>query len=249
MDAEKEFIKYTERYRQYGDKIQLKIGHSLRVRDLCADIAKSLGLDKKETGLASVCGLLHDIGRFDQWERYGTYNDLRSADHGDLGALVLQKDGLIGAFSETDHDTIIKAVRYHNKYKVPGTLNGRNRMFADITRDADKIDIIYCIITGELTTSTANTTISDTVCQALAEKRVLRKKDLETKADEIALRLAFVFDLNFKRSLELIRENDYMNKLIDVHKKDAPDPELQKQLENLRVFINDCINERIVSLQ
>ena len=76
---------------------------------------------------------------------------------------------------------------------------------------------------------------------------MLRKKDIRTKADEIAVRLAFVFDLNYIRSLELIREKDLMNKLIDVHKKDAEDPALNDQLESLRISINEYIDDRIVS--
>ena len=61
-------------------------------------------------------------------------------DHGDLGAEFLREHDRIRIFAETDHDTILHAVEYHNKYRLPDTLSDRDRRFADITRDADKLE-------------------------------------------------------------------------------------------------------------
>ncbi len=242
--AAEEFLDYAEPYRKYGEKIQLKIDHSLRVMDLCRNLAESLGLDGRETELAAVCGLLHDIGRFEQYRRYQTYNDLRSVDHGDLGAEVLGGDRLIERFSENGRGTILQAVRYHNKYRVPDTLGEKSRRFAGITRDADKIDIFFLSAEGELVTPTKGSAMSYPVYRSLLDHKRIRKQDAGTKADEIAVRLGFVFDLNCKRSFEIIDENDYIHRMIAVQTEETPNAGLKKQLEELGEYIGRYVKER-----
>ena len=74
MTKEEEFIKYTNPYKKYGEKIDLKIHHTFRVQKLCIEIAKSQNLSNEDIELASTCGLLHDIGRFEKWKRYKSFS-------------------------------------------------------------------------------------------------------------------------------------------------------------------------------
>ena len=245
MTAEEEFIKYTDPYKKYGEKIELKIKHTFRVQALCGDIAKSIKLTEEEVELAKLCGLLHDIARFEQWKRYKSYNDLKTIDHGDLGVEILTKNNFINRFTNKNKDTILRAVKYHNKYRVPNTLSINNRLYTNITRDADKIDILYLFVIGGLVTTTNNTKMSTKVYNSLLNKELIKKKDTKTMADEIAIRLGFVFDLNFKKSYEIIKEKNYLNDMIDIQIKEAENKELIKQLEELRVFLNNYIEEMI----
>ena len=98
-EAEELFMKYTSSYKKYGPKIDLKISHTVRVENLCIEIANSLNLTKEEVDLAAYCGLLHDIGRFEQWKRYGTYEDRKSIDHGNLGVDLLKENNLIKKYT------------------------------------------------------------------------------------------------------------------------------------------------------
>ncbi len=245
MTKEEEFIKYTNPYKKYGEKIDLKIHHTFRVQKLCIEIAKSQNLSNEDIELASTCGLLHDIGRFEQWKRYKSYNDLISLDHGDLGVDILKENNFINKFTNSNKDTILRAVKYHNKYKVPNTLSKRNIYFTNITRDADKIDILYLFVTGGLVTKTENTKMTNKIFKSVLNKQLIRKKDAKTKADEIAIRLGFVFDLNFKKSYEIIKEKDYINKMLKIQIEEAENKELINQLNELQVFINKYIEEMI----
>ena len=82
MDREKikqTFASYTEKYDPDDPKIKLKINHTYRVADLSERIAATVpGSDADLTWLA---GMLHDIGRFEQVRRYGTFLDGKSVDH------------------------------------------------------------------------------------------------------------------------------------------------------------------------
>lgn len=58
----------------------------------------SLGLDQDEIDLASLIGLLHDIGRFEQLKRYNCFIDSKTIDHALLGVQILFDDNLISKF-------------------------------------------------------------------------------------------------------------------------------------------------------
>ncbi len=246
MTAEEQFINYTDSYKKYGEKIELKVIHTLRVKELCIDIAKSINLSKKEIELAELCGLLHDIGRFEQWKKYKSYKDLDTIDHGDLGYNILLKNNFINKFTNKNHNTILLSVKYHNKYKVPKTLTKTNQLFANITRDADKIDILYLFVKGTLYTKTdKDSVISKRVMNTLKKKELINRRIVKTKGDEIAVRLGFVFDLKFKRSFEILKEKNYISDMIDIQINEATNNKLIEQLKELKEYINNYIEEMI----
>ncbi len=244
FESEKTFLQYIDPYRRYGEKIQLKIDHSLRVRDLCAEISCGMGFSEETTALTAVCGLYHDIGRFEQWRRYQTFNDSQSVDHGDLGAEILCKGQLIRAFSAADRNTVIKTTRYHNKYMIPGTLSEKNARITKIIRDADKMDILFLYASGELMKCSWNTAMNDAVYQALLDQTGIRSQDIRTKADRIAVYLAFVFDLNFPKSFELVKERGYIDKMIDLQLSEAENARLIEQLRFLREYLDRYLTEK-----
>lgn len=94
------FAEYVRNYDPSDGKIKLKIDHTYRVAGLCQSIAKSLGLSGADVDIAWLLGMLHDIGRFEQIKRFGTFNDAHSVDHAEFGADLLFKDGLIRKFAE-----------------------------------------------------------------------------------------------------------------------------------------------------
>ena len=106
MNREKirsEFQSYVSHYDPSDPKIRLKIDHTYRVADLCERIAGSLSLSEEMTEISWICGMLHDIGRFEQVQRFHTFLDAESVDHAKLGAEILfGEEQLIRRFLE-DH--------------------------------------------------------------------------------------------------------------------------------------------------
>ena len=87
--AKKEFKKYVEKYDINNPKIKLKVAHIERTSRIAKKIAKSLELQKEDIELAELIGLLHDIGRFEQVKRYGTFVDYLSENHAEIGVKIL----------------------------------------------------------------------------------------------------------------------------------------------------------------
>ena len=138
-----QFTRYVHGFDQREEGVRLKYAHSLRVSSLCEQIAGSLGLSQDEADLAWLIGVLHDIGRFEQLREYHTFVDYRSMDHAKYGAHYLFDDGHIRDFLDDGRldDVIRMAIDQHNVYQLREDLTPRQRLFCQLIRDADKIDI------------------------------------------------------------------------------------------------------------
>lgn len=90
-----EFKKYSNKYDMTNKNIERKYYHSFRVMHESKYIAENLNLSQEQIDLATLIGLLHDIARFEQMKKYGTFNDVLSVDHGDLGAKILSENNFI----------------------------------------------------------------------------------------------------------------------------------------------------------
>ena len=248
-EAINEFIKYTDTYKEYGDKIDLKIKHSMRVKDNCIEIAKSLNLSEEDIELAGLCGLLHDIGRFAQWQKYRKYDDKNTKmDHGDYGYRVLKKDNYLRKFNRNpkNDNIILKAVKYHNKYEIAKSLTKREKLFTNITRDADKLDLLYLCKVDIFTTEFQSKTLNDNVYKSLLEKKLVSKDYIESELDMVGVRLGLIYDLNFKYSYLKVKEENYMNSIVEKQIKKTNNNDLINQLTNIKNKLTDYIEEMII---
>ena len=322
------FAEYVRNYDPSDEKIKLKIDHTYRVAGLCQRIAESLGLSEPDVDIAWLLGMLHDIGRFEQIRRFGTFNDAQSVDHAEFGADLLFKEGLIRKFAEgyyeecelarsgdeeagqaysrqkgcqegklnsrqgnclfaqsdnqsdycqeerkikeflvnndattVDDKQIIKnnehhnkdtgllemAIRQHNKYRVKEDLTERQRMFCDILRDADKVDIfkvnadipmeiIYDVTTEEL----KNGVITKEVLESFYKKETVLKSVRRSAVDHIVGHISLLFELVYKESYRQAKEQGYVYKLLDF-KSDVP--EVNAEFGDMRKYVDEFLME------
>ncbi len=218
------FREYTTHYDASDEKVKLKIDHTYRVCGLCQQIAAQSGFDKKEIELAWLTGLLHDIGRFEQLKRYGTFIDAQSIDHAEFGADILFQEGKIRDYiKDTLEDELLeKTVRCHSAYRVPANYTAREKKFADLLRDADKIDIlkvniivpfeeIYNVTTYDL----KHCKVTEEVMQAFFEEHAVLRSLKKTPVDNIVGHISLVYELVYPISRKLVYEQGYLNKLMD----------------------------------
>ena len=118
-------------------------------------------------------------------------------------------------------------------------------MFCNIVRDADKLDILYLYTIGQLGSKKVDEAFSEKVYQKLLNKEEIKSTDKKTKGDIISISLGFVFDINFNKSLEILLEEKYLDKVIDLYQERTTNEEFKRQLEEVRKVINEYIKERI----
>ena len=118
-------------------------------------------------------------------------------------------------------------------------------MFVNITRDADKLDILYLVSEKKLNVKTEDSTMSKDVYKNLLNGKLIKKSSVKTKADLIAIRIGFIFDINYKITYRIIKEEGYIDKIIDNQLEETNNKELKEQLRILHGVVNKHIEEMI----
>ncbi len=241
--AQEAFQEYLSSYDLTDGKIKLKIKHTYEVVNKSEYISKGLGLDKENIELAKLIGLLHDIGRFEQVKQTSDFSDSKFFDHADYGVKVLFEENLIRKFVTDDsYDNIIKKAIYnHNKYQIEDGLEKQELLHSKIIRDADKLDNFRVkevedfrdIFPGKYNPKTISyETISPKVYNDFMNHKCIKLKDRKTQIDFWICIIAFIFDLNFDISLQYIKDNNYINKLID--RIDYKNEDTKSRMEEIR---------------
>ena len=72
---EQEFDNYVKNYNLNNNQIKSKYDHSYRVMKLNVKYAKKLKFNEENIKIAKIIGLLHDIGRFEQYKKFKIYTN------------------------------------------------------------------------------------------------------------------------------------------------------------------------------
>lgn len=245
--AYRTFVAYVRSYDPDNPRIALKISHTIRVAELCARIAEAEGLD---ADLAWLCGLLHDVGRFEQVRRYDTFNDALSVSHAALGEQVLFGDGdprgpQIRAYvaDDTEDDLLRSAVATHSDYRLPRNLDERTRAYCNVLRDADKVDIIKvnCIcplrdIYGVSEDEMAASTLTPSVVEAFYEHRTIPRGARKTSADILVSHICFAWELVYPESRAVMHEQGYLEQMLA---RQFRDPQTQETFEAMGAHMRE----------
>lgn len=219
--VKQEFLKFTNQYNLAFPKMKRKLEHSFRVMKNSECIAKSLNLNNEEIEIATLIGLLHDIGHFEEIRVKDILKENTKIDHGDLGVEILKNENYLREYIEENKfdNIILKAIKNHNKFDIETGLSKKELLFAKIIRDADKLDIFYegaemFWTQAEQVEEINNSKISDEVMHNFAEHIYWDRRNIKTKADSIIHFIALLFDINFKYNFEIIKKEDYINKIL-----------------------------------
>lgn len=239
------FKKYVDTFDTSERAIERKYVHSLRVMDLCDMLAKANNCNEKDIELANIIGLLHDYGRFPQWTKYKTYNDLTSIDHADLGVeLLFDNNEIEKFFKEKEYyDEIYDAIKYHNKHKktLKDKFSVHNKKLLDLVRDADKIDILYILSTNKDLVYEDDKEISEEIKKDFLNRINLERTTIDNKSENLLLHLSMIYDLNYKESYKYIYDNNLIEKIYN----NVDDKEKFKEYFD---YINEFIKEKVGNL-
>ena len=196
------FKSYTDAYDATNPRIALKIEHTYHVAEACDAVAREQGWSSEDIDLAWLCGLLHDMGRFEQLRRWDTFKDAESMSH---------EDELIRA-----------SIAYHSDFRLPAQLDVRTRSFCDIVRDGDKIDIMRTIADSTVDTilkvdekTFLGSRFSSPTLAAFDEHRCVARDERNEPADYLVGLICFMFELVYPASRALAREQGDIHRLLD----------------------------------
>lgn len=224
-EISKAFEKYTQKYDMNDSDIDYKYYHSYRVMEHAKFIAEQLKLSQEDIKLATITGLYHDIGRFEQDKLFDSYIDTKEFDHGDYGERILIDQQLIKEIpiEETYYNIIAKSVKNHNKYSIEEGLTEHELLHAKLVRDADKLDIIDYMSKGKLRLKSFNYEdgtfeVRETIKEEFFKEQTIhvRNNPNKTNSELAIIMLALVFDLNFRSTAEYILENNILDDFYNI---------------------------------
>jgi len=253
------FSSYVKEF--YGEdsvvnqNIELKEKHTLEVSKHAVNIAKSLNLTEEEVNTAEIIGLFHDIGRFEQFRTYKTFKDYISVNHATLGIKILKENKILEKLDVNKQKIIIKAITLHNTKELPSNLNEEEALFCKLIRDADKLDIFRVIIEYEKerknnpNPALDNLPFTPGYNKELLQDMLLNKKisnnSLTNYNDRKLYELSWIADLNFKFSLNHIKEKKVLEILVNC----LPDnEEINGIYKYIEEYIENFIANKYVAL-
>ncbi|QGY45937.1 HD domain-containing protein [Maribellus comscasis] len=221
---------YIESFKDLSEEQEnnfvIKQNHSKRVAENALGLSEKLELPEKDKRLAFIIAMFHDIGRFLQLVQYNTFNDSKSVDHAELGVEVLKNERIPEQLSCGEENVIYSAILAHNKFEIPKKLSEQEQLHAKILRDADKLDILKVLtdyysnrnaapnhtLTWELPKSAW---VSDAVAKEILAGKLVSKKNVASELDVKIMQMSWIFDLNFKASVEYVLEKRYLEKIYE----------------------------------
>jgi len=237
----------------YGDdefvnaNIKLKEEHSRRTCEEMLYLAEELRLSDEQKQTAEVIALFHDIGRFEQFVKYRTYNDPKSVNHCLLGLDVLHRTKVLNGLEEKESQIIKRAIEYHGCKELPKDLDGECLLFSRLIRDADKIDIYYVVtdyyrqyrddpdgfkLEVELPNKPG---YSAQIVEKILHGQQIDYHNLRTWNDMKLCQLGWVFDVNFTPTLKRIRQRRFLEMILDFLPKTA---DIEKVKEKIFEYVD-----------
>jgi putative nucleotidyltransferase with HDIG domain len=213
---------FTSENGELQRNFDIKKEHTARVCTVIVALGRQLGLDAGQLHLAETTALFHDLGRFEQYARYGTFADSRSVDHARLGVQILREKKILAGLEEGVRDVVLCAIAWHNRAALPAEADVTSLFFARLLRDADKLDI-WRVVTdyyrqdnpvpnAALEMGLPDTPgVSDVVAADLLASRIVDIRQVQNLNDLKLLQVGWVFDLNFPPSYQRLRDKGYLD--------------------------------------
>ena len=231
--------------------IELKQAHTARVCDEMLYLTNSLSFEPHQEIVAQTISLLHDIGRFEQFQKYRTYSDCKSIYHNELGLKIIAENNLLEDINPDDKNIIEKAIEYHSLKQIPENIDTKIELYSKLIRDADKLDIYYVVIKYynqyindpdsfrlELELPDVPQYSSELVNSLLKGEKFDYKK-LKSWNDMKLLQLGWVYDMNFAATFARLKEREYLRQIADF----LPDTEdIRSATQTVLKFVDDQIN-------
>lgn len=144
--------------------------------------------------------------------------------------------------------TLRIAIGEHSTYRIQKGLDERTRMFCQILRDADKVDIFRVIcdtpmeeVYGFQTKDILRSAITPEVMQAFYEHHAVLRKLKKCPADYIVAHGSLTFELVYPESLRIAKEQGYLKQMMSFQ---SENPDTAEIFEDLRKDLNGYLEER-----
>lgn len=220
-------------------EMALKHEHSKNVAQIADRISEFVMPSEDQRQLTRIAALYHDIGRYEQFQKYGTFNDYTSEDHGTLGAQIIEENKFFDELSAEDRDNLLEVIKNHNKKSIALHLSAAATIICNVVRDADKIDILY-LLASHYQTGKYDPILSlglpdvpshnPLIINDLMSATPCDFHLMQSLNDFKLLNLSWVYDINFAVSYALLYQQKSLEKIYHSLTVKAPEIDVAYQM-------------------
>lgn len=201
--------------------------HSEKVVENILLLGQSLDMEDGEMRMAELLGLFHDIARFSEFSQSPYFGEIaRTEHHAERGAELIAQLPPFKELEAAKQEILQKVILYHNKRELPKRENEFVIYYLKLLRDADKLDALR--MTSEFLTYrdirvspadrlnlSKRPTINEQICKAIMNDLMPQKEDIVTFNDYVLLQLAWVFELTYRKTYQILNQKQYVKRLYD----------------------------------
>lgn len=213
----KTFEQYIKKFDMNKGNVKSMYFHSIKMMELCKDIASNLGIfTEEEIIVCGLIGLFHDIGMFSN----KTKNCLNLEDNTDKSKdsidILFEKENLIRKITDDKkYDDIIKIAIYcQNKNGLPQGFDKKIVHFCMIIKDAHVIENFRMITNYPYMDMHIDNFPNDLVYNDFKKYKVISSNVSDNDADKILEVMSSIFGVYYIYSYTLLKEESCVNKLI-----------------------------------
>ena len=193
--------------------------HSFDVAKNCFSIACNKNLSEKERNLCYLIGLFHDIGRFEQWIKYKTYDDNKSVDHGDLSYNILSnlKYKELLNLNKAEYRIFKESICYHTKPYLGDDVDIIK--FNNILKNSDAFANVVTTANGMQQMTVSKNGVTKEILDDFNNRKFLKFYSPKTKLDRCLMLAACCYYINDKFIRKTIIESNYIGIIFECFSK------------------------------
>ena len=242
----KVFEQYIKKFDMNKGNVKAMYFHSIKMMELCKDIANSLGIfSDEEVIVCGLIGLFHGVGSFSN--KYKTVLNLEDGmDYNKESVNILfDKDKLMRKITDnTKYDDIIKIAIYcQNKYGLPNGFDEKTLHFCKVVKDAHVIENFRLITNYPYMDMHIDNFPNDIVYNDFKQYKIINPKVSDNDADKILEVLSLIYGLYYLYSYNLMKEEEAVNKLVGALKMDNKN--INKFFTQIASVLNIYIDRKI----
>ena len=217
----KVFDNYVKKFDMNRGNVKAMYFHSIKMMELCKDIAANLGIfTEEEITLCGLIGLFHDIGSFsNKFKNVLTLEDNTDKSRESI-EIMFETDKLMRSIIEDNkYDDIVKIAIYcQNKNGLPKGFDKKVLHFCMVIKDAHVLENFRMVTNYPYMDMHIDNFPNDLVYNDFKKYRVISSKVSDNDADKILEVMSLVFGMHYPYSYKLLKEEDSVNKLVDALK-------------------------------
>lgn len=241
----KVFEQYINKFNMNKGNVKMIYFHSIKVMDLCKDIATNIGIfNEEEIKVCGLIGLFHDIALVSNKNTNYIFDDTVDYNKKSVEILFDTNKLMRSITDDKKYDDIIKIAIYcQNKNGLPKGIDDKTLHFCKVLKDAHTIDNFRMVLNYSYLDTHIDNFPTDLVYNEFKKYKVINSKVSDNDADGILETMSLVFGINYHYSYSILYQEGYLIKFIDM--LTFKDKNILKFFKQISLVMNNFIKMKI----